>query len=385
MDGVTVALLVIAGLLLIAVVVLLRRPGHGDAAGLLQHQLVELRDRLDRVAGAQAAVPRELAEGRAEQSAALSRQFAELSGAITAQLQAAQHTVGRGLADTGQAVADLRDRLGRLAEATKRLESLGEHVAEVHDLLSVPKLRGTVGELMLEELLRQVFPESLYRMQHTFPGGERVDAVLTIGGRLVPVDSKFPLEACQRMLAAEGEQRGRERRAFQRGVRARIDEIAERYIQPSQGTYDFALMYIPAERVYYEAVIRDENLDGDDSVMAYAMARRVVPVSPNTFYAYLSAVLHGLRGLRVAERAREILAALGALEVEFERFRRSHELVGRHLDNAAKQYLEADRHIGRIADRFRDVTGPRRGNGDPSPGLEPGFEPPSGGRTLNLE
>lgn len=316
------ALLAAAVLLLAMIVVmLLRGRGAGDAA-LLQ-QVLALQRRLDGLVAAQERVPRALAEGSAAQAKSL---------------------------------ADVGERLARLDEATRRLEMMGRTVAEVQELLRVPKLRGTLGELWLEELLRQVFPESLYRLQHAFRSGERVDAVLRVGERLVPIDAKFPLEACQRMLAADGDEALRERRAFRRSLKERVDEIADRYIRPDEGTYDFAFMYVPAENVYYEAVVRGETLEDGRSLLGYALDRRVVPVSPNTFYAYLAAVLHGLRGLEVETRAREILDALGGLRQEVQRFARAYELVGRHLDNAGKQYEESSRQLAAIDERLEQIT-----------------------------
>ncbi len=298
----------VAGLVAVLIVLMLRGRGHG--AALLQAQLVELRSRVEAMVSTNQELPRTVAESAALQARSL---------------------------------ADVRENLGRLAEATARLETLGRSVKEVEDLLRVPHLRGTVGELWLEELLRQVFPASHYRMQYGFRTGERVDAALFIGDRIVPVDAKFPLDACRRMLRADDAALARERRAFRRSLRERIDEIAERYIRPEEGTFDFALMYIPAEAVYYEAVVRDEVLDDADSIVTYALRRRVLPVSPHTFYAFLTAVLHGLRGLEVERRAGEILAALAALGQHFDRFHRSWDVVGRHLDKAARQYQESSR------------------------------------------
>ncbi len=304
LGGAVVALVALLAL------VLLRRP-PGDAR-LLQQQLIALRDRVDALA---TDVPRTLADGSREQQRTL---------------------------------ADLRERLGQLGEAAQQLRRVGETVAEVQDLLRVPKLRGTVGELWLEELLRQVLPPAHYAMQYAFRSGERVDAVVRLGDRLVPVDAKFPLEACRRMFAADGEEAERERRAFARSLKARIDEIAGRYIRPDEGTYDFALMYIPAETVYYEAVVRGGHTDG---VLVHALDRRVIPVSPHTFYAYLAVILHGLRGLRVEQRAQELMGELGTLRQQFEGFWAAFDKLGTHLGNAAKQYAESERQGGRVRDR----------------------------------
>ena len=323
MDTVTVLLLSVVIVLLVVLLLVVWRGAAGGGASLLQPQLVELRARLDALVGAQGEVPRALAEGSADQARSL---------------------------------AEVRERLIQLAEATSRLEAVGRSVAEVQDLLKVPKLRGTLGELWLEELLRQVFPEGLYETQFGFAGGERVDAVIRVGDRLVPVDAKFPLEACQRALVATGEAAERERRAFRRSLRERVDEIADKYIRPEEGTFDFALMYIPAENVYYEAVVRGGGPPDGDSFVTYALDRRVIPVSPNTFYAYLTAILHGLRGLEVEQRAQEILAALGGLQQQVTRFERAFELVGRHLEHATKQYDESGRQLTRVQDQLGGLT-----------------------------
>ncbi len=353
-DVLTVVLLGTVALLL---GVLAWRFRRGSEPELIQQQLIELRARLDALGTAQHELPRLLAENRMDQQRVLADQVAQFSGLVSQRIETAHATVGSRLDDTGRTVAEVRERLGQLAEVTRRLEAMAGDVAELQALLKVPQLRGTLGEVWLGELLRQVFPARLYDTQHTFRSGDRVDAVIKIGSRLVPVDAKFPLDAYQRMLASDGGGEERERRTFRRTLRDRIDEIAGKYILPEEGTYDFALMYIPAENVYYEAIVRGEELDVEGSVVAYAMKRKVIPVSPNTFYAYLSAILHGLRGLEVEESAREILDSLGGLQQQLARYDRAHDLIGTHLDRAVRQYDEANKQLGKIRDRFTQITG----------------------------
>ncbi|HEV2751327.1 MAG TPA: DNA recombination protein RmuC [Gemmatimonadales bacterium] len=263
----------------------------------------------------------------------------------------------RGTADQTRVLSDVRERLGALAEVTRRLEAMGASVTEVQQLLQVPKLRGTLGEIWLEELLRQILPASHYEMQHAFRSGERVDAVLRLGDRLVAVDAKFPLEACQRMLAASGAEAERERRAFARSLRARIDEIADKYIRPDEGTYEFALMYIPAENVYYEAVLRAEDPEDAKSVLGHAMRRRVIPVSPHTFYAYLLVILHGLKGMQVERHAREIAEGLGGLRQQLDALWVAFQTLGAHLSNAQKKFDETERLASGVRDRFERIAG----------------------------
>jgi DNA recombination protein RmuC len=146
-----------------------------------------------------------------------------------------------------------------------------------------------------------------------------------------------------------------------------VDEIAKKYILPDEGTFDFALMYIPAENVYYEVIVRDEE-EGEDALLAYALSRRVIPVSPNCFYAYLQVILLGLKGLRVEQNAREIMSALGRLQGDLARFREHFDTLGKHVTNARNKYDEAQTALARFETKLEAVEG-RRGAQPPLPGV----------------
>src|SRR3989449_2942397 len=161
-------------------------------------------------------------------------------------------------------------------------------------------------------------------------------------------------------------------RAFVRSLKERIDEIADKYIRPDEGTYDFALMYIPAENVYYEAVLRAEDPGDAKSVLGHALRRRVIPVSPHTFYAYLLVILHGLKGMRVEQQAREIQEQLGGLRQQFEGFWAAVQTVGAHLANAQKRFEENERQAGRVHERFERITGVDNLTDAGGPGRVPG-------------
>jgi DNA recombination protein RmuC len=245
---------------------------------------------------------------------------------------------------TSESFIQIQQNLGQLTEAGRHMEQVGKEIAGLSDLLRAPKLRGGIGELFLGDLLDQMLSPEQYKLQYTFQSGERVDAVIKLATGMVPVDSKFPLDSFQRMLKVDDvEARNKERRAFLRAVRGHIDDIAAKYIRPDEGTFDFALMYIPAENVYYEVIIGDEVSNEGRSVMTHALERKVIPVSPNSFYAYLQAIALGLRGLQIEEQAQQILGYLGRLEGDFRRFQESFSVLGTHLENARKKYEETNR------------------------------------------
>ena len=250
--------------------------------------------------------------------------------------------------------AQISQTLGGLEVAAQQMVDVGTKVSGLEELLRPPKLRGGMGETLLAELLAQILPERAYKLQHRFKSGERVDAVVCLGDALVPVDAKFPLESFRRLTAiADKTEAARERKVFMRAVKTHIDQIAWKYILPDEHTYDFALMYIPAENVYYETILKD---DSEDGLFPFALEKRVIPVSPNSFYAYLQVVIHGLKGLQIEERARDIMEHLDRLKVDEERFRQEFEVLGGHLQNARKKYEDAQRRLDHFEDKLLSTT-----------------------------
>ncbi|MBI2303903.1 MAG: DNA recombination protein RmuC [Chloroflexi bacterium] len=265
-------------------------------------------------------------------------------------------TVGQRLDNTTRVVGDLRERLGELSEATKQVYQVGRDLSSLQEALRAPKPRGVMGELFLGELLAQMLPAGYYHPQHRFKNGEIADAVIRLGGGLVPVDAKFPLDNFQRLTEAATEEEQRSaRRRFATDVKKHIDAVA-RYILPDEGTFDFAFMYIPAENVYYETIIKDNSSGEDKSLAGYALERRVVPVSPNSFYAYLQAIVLGLKGLQIEASAKEILNLLSRLQGDFNHFQKDFDTLGNHLKNARDRYDDARRKLERLGEHLLTVS-----------------------------
>ncbi len=225
----------------------------------------------------------------------------------------------------------------------------------MQELLKSPKLRGGLGELFLSDLLGQIFPKDKFTLQYAFKSGEKVDAVIHVrDGLKIPVDSKFPLENFKKMAEEDDEKRREQaKRAFVSDVKKRIDEIATKYILPDEGTLDFALMYVPAENVYYEMIVKDQKSDGNLS--GYAFAKKVIPVSPNTFFIYLQTILIGLKGFQIEKQAGEILAHLSRLRGDFEKFGTDFALVGKHINHARSSYENSEKRFDRFSDKLSQV------------------------------
>ena len=303
---------------------------------------------------------------------ALSESMQSLSGQVSRVMIESSKTVGERLDNTTKIIGDVRQQLGQLEKSSTRMVELGQDISRLEELLQPPKLRGGLGELFLADLLSQILPSDHYRLQYRFAGGETVDAVVMLRTGIVPIDAKFPLESFRRILAAETEDdRRAARKAFLKDIRGHIDSIASKYIRPDEKTFDFALMYVPAENVYYETIIKDDALGGEMALFSYALQKRVIPVSPNSFYAYLQTIILGLKGMRVEEHSREILQSLSRLRKEFETFGEAFRLVGQHLDNSVKKFADAQRRFGKVEAKVEQVDGMAKG-------LEAGQEVPAG-------
>src|SRR5438309_11218433 len=297
-------------------------PAENQSLGLLQSQLNSLQERLDK-----------------------------FGQTVSDTLQNSTASMNTRLDNAAKVVGDLREKVGQIHE-------VGKAAAELVNILRAPKLRGGMGELFLGDLLAQLLPQEHYTMPYRFKSGDAVDAVIRIGPKLVPADAKFPYENFKRVVEAPAEtDRVAARKQFLRDVKKHVDAIAAKYILPDEGTYDFALMYVPAENVYYETIIK-EDVGEDRQLFSYALAKRVIPVSPNSFYAYIQTILLGLRGMKVEERAQEILGELSRLRGDFQKIQENFRVLGRHLNNAAGSYSETDKTMTKLDAKLSQIEQP---------------------------
>ena len=297
----------------------------------------------EQLAGRNAEIDRHLA-GMTE---TMDRRFGELDTKVDRRLGEMDVKVDRRLAGMTETSARMHEGLGKVGETTAQMNERLKDLQRFEQMLRPPKARGGVGELLLKQLLADVLPADTFALQHGFTSGERVDAVIRLDGALIPVDAKFPLDNFQRYAEA-GDDATRElhARAFARDVKGHIDAIAEKYIRPDEGTYEFAFMYLPAEGVYYELVCN--RIGGDANPVEHAQKRKVFPVSPNTFYTYLLTLAQGFKGLQIEEHAREVMAYVADLNRDFARFRADFDVVGKHLGNAQTKFAESERRLSRF-------------------------------------
>jgi DNA recombination protein RmuC len=357
------AVVLLALFLVGALMIILRRlapkPGDGQALLLQQQMQTQMQNELQALRGEMARSLSDSSRQSREQVAVLTAQLNERMKETSQTLQNTQVSVGERLDNAANMVGQLQRKLGQIEESNKKIFDLGQGLQELKDILKNPKLRGNMGEFFLEDLMRQILPPEHYRIQHCFKSGEIVDCAINLGDAMVSVDSKFPLESFVRMVQIPEDQvdnKRREKKAFVAAIKKHVDAISKKYILPDEGTFDFALMYIPAENIYYETIIRDDMLEDEGSLYSYLLSKKVIPVSPNSLYAYLQVIVLGLKGLRVQEHAKQIINDLQRVEGDLAKFREDYTVLGKHLKNAQGSYEESTRRLDKFQNKVEKIT-----------------------------
>lgn len=222
---------------------------------------------------------------------------------------------------------------------------IGRSIKKLQEFLNSAKIRGNIGEQILKDILKQSLPPSHYKLQYRFKTGEIVDAVIETANGKIPVDSKFPLDNFNKMIQAEGKEKEEYKKKFISDLKKHIETIAKKYILVEEGTVDYALMYIPSESVYYET-IKNETL------FNFAGEKRVLPVSPLSFYAYLKAILMSFEGEKIEKQAKEILFILQSIKKDYQKTQNSLTILSKHITNAYNQLAEVSKNLLQIGQKL---------------------------------
>lgn len=250
-------------------------------------------------------------------------------------------------------IKSMSDTVGNLVRQQEKAQQLGQ---SLEYLLQTPKLRGNYGETVLEEMLDRILPKGIWERQYTIEGGEKVDAVVKYRNVVIPIDAKFPRDDYQKYMAAtDPDVRKRHWADYEKALKIQINSISEKYVKPEKGTTEFALLFIPSESIYYETIAESNNLGDPCKLYEYAAARKVVPVSPNTFYAFLHVVMLGVRNIEIARDAKKLQDSLSKVEKDFEFFYRKFESVGKAVEKASDAYRTGDTHVQRFKKNLETV------------------------------
>lgn len=270
------------------------------------------------------------------------------------QLKDSRESVERSTLAVNQQVHGFASGLTQLTENLKQVHESVKNVSSFQDIFKAPKLRGIWGEASLEASLAQYFSKDSYEIQHYFKSGEAVDAILRLPNELIlPIDSKFNWENFEKMVNADNDiQKDQYRKTFFSDVKKKIDEISSKYILPHEGTTDLALMYVPAETVYYEMI----NNTKDTDIPSYARGKKVFMVSPNTFALSVSAIRHWVKDIQLNKQTKEIMKRLERITVDGRKLGEDFKKLGKHLSDASGSYDDSEKRLELMVNRVQNIV-----------------------------
>lgn len=287
-----------------------------------------------------------------------------LADSMQSQFSESQKLIDKFLRELGT----MTEKVTRVEETGKQMVSFADQLQNLQDILKNPKQRGILGEYYLETLLKNVLPPGNYQMQYEFSNGEIVDAAVFVKDKIIPIDSKFSLENYNRLVEAKDpSEKERLEKIFINDLKIRIQETSK-YIRPTEGTMDFAFMFIPHEAIYYDLLINKIGAISEDTenlIQRAAGKYKVIIVSPTSFLAYLQTVLQGLKAMQIEETAQTIVKRVGELGQHLKKYEEYHGKLGgalntvvNHYNSSGKEFKKLDKDILRITGESTDLQTP---------------------------
>ncbi|MDP3052848.1 MAG: DNA recombination protein RmuC [bacterium] len=256
-------------------------------------------------------------------------------------------------------IKEITQELTKVGEGQKQVVDVARQLEDLQDILKNPKQRGNLGEYSLELLLQNFFPHN-YESQYEFKDGTKVDFIIRIKDKIIPIDSKFSLENYQRISEANDEnQKQKLEEAFKSDIKKRIDETAK-YIKPEENTMDFAFMFIPSEAIYYDLLVNKIGalkVNTRDLIEYATREKKVIIVSPTSFIAYLQTVLQGLKAMHIEEETKTIIKNVEELRRHLIGYADFSKKIGVHLGTTVNMYNQSQKEFKKIDKDVLRITG----------------------------
>ncbi len=292
------------------------------------------------------------------------QQLNEISRTVDSKIGESHKQVNESLrfhsSESNKIIRDVTERLTRLDETNKQVISFADQLQSLENILKNPKQRGILGEYYLETVLKNVLPPGSYQMQYPFPDDTIVDAVVFVKDKKIPIDSKFSLENYNKMVEErDPSEKKRLENVFINDLKNRIVETSK-YIQPTEGTTDFAFMFIPHEAIYYDLLINKVGSIEDTSenlIQRAAGKYKVIITSPTSFLAYLQTVLQGLKALQIEESAKEIIKKVEDLGRHLKSYDEYHYKLGNSLSTVVNHYNASNKELKKIDKDVLKIAG----------------------------
>ncbi len=263
--------------------------------------------------------------------------------------------LGKGFEETNKTFINVIERLSKIDEAQKKIESLSSEVITLNDLLTDKKTRGIFGEVQLYQLLSAILGENkqLYEKQKLMSNGNIADAVVHAPEPLgmIAIDSKFPLDNYKRMVdrSLGDADRKTATKDFKNDIKKHINDIASKYIILNE-TADQAFMFVPAEAIFAEITAYHEDL------IEYATKNKVWMASPTTLISTLSMIQMVVKNIQRDDQAKVIIQELIKLGEDFRRYSERWDKLKRSIESVSKNADQVSITTSKISAKFQHIS-----------------------------
>ncbi len=317
-------------------------------------------DITERLGKFETSLTKELGEFKYQFSGNLKKDFEELNDRIESRMIAINEKVNLRLDEnfdkTNQTFSNVLERLSKIDEAQKKIDSLSLDIVSLQGVLTDKKTRGIFGEVNLNYILSSVFGENnskIYELQYKMPNNYIADSILHAPSPLgnICIDSKFPLENYERMTDKKLPRDERETalKLFKLDVKKHIDAISSKYIIEGF-TSNQAILFLPAEAIFAEINAYHPDL------LRYAYSKKVWLTSPTTLMSTLTTIAMIIKNLERDKYAKVIQLELNKLSLDFDRYRERWDKLSRSIDSVSKDVKDINVTTEKITKRFDSIN-----------------------------
>ena len=303
---------------------------------------------------------KEMGNFKSDLSHSLNDDFSKLNDGVERRLilinEKVNERLDQNFEKTNKTFQNVIERLSKIDEAQKKIESLSGDIVSLQSILTDKKTRGIYGEVNLKQILSSVFGEnnnSIYQLQYTFPTGVIADCVLFAPDPLgtICIDSKFPLEHYQEMVDKNNSKELREKyeKLFRLDMKKHIDAIADKYIIPGI-TSNQAILFLPAEAIFAEV-----NAYHSD-IINYSYRKKVWITSPTTLISTLTVIQMIIKNIERDKYTRVINEELNKLGLEFSRYKERWDKLARSIQTVNKDVENVSITTDKITKKFENIN-----------------------------
>lgn len=256
--------------------------------------------------------------------------------------------------ETMKLIKDLNQTINSLTVEQKSAVELSKDLKYFFDR---PKLRGNFGEYILEDLVSSFIPKGMYKAQYKMTTGVIIDLAVFYRDFLIPVDSKFPVEDYSKYINETDEKiRSGLFTAFIDKVKSIGKDISSKYIQPENGTSDFAIMFIPSDAIYFECIQSSNSDNKKNDIFEYMSKIKVMLAGPSTLNAFLMVIMMGMKQYQFVKNTKEIQENADKLKKAVENFMSKYEDTGKFIEKLEESYRISQTHINTVVKVSDKIT-----------------------------